>query len=499
MNVEDIDYMDICRMLKRYSFEEKMRICHKYSRDLIDVNGDIDVISLHEKIYPWELETFLLLSIKATPEYQFGDFNGKNINKFIRMINGIRNYEHPSLVDRHGDISFADFFIVAAGLIQFDIQESKRYKMYRYNYIFNFINEKIDMKREFLNFYGTSYKDFLDFGSYLTLLYGSQLQISNKVVEYLAYEKYPKVFEQLSISLEDYKDELDRITLKIEDYITCLRPSYKYPFIKKEESIYFPLPHLLGRAITSSLLYRITEGNAELRDKIGKEVLENYLIKILEEAEVYDEIYGEKEFEMEHHNRARTLDAMVREKDDYLLLDCKAAVPLIGLRLFEKKSHEQEIKRLTEKVEQVYKHLRIFLPKYKQYNPYVGTPEIDKEHLWGVTVVLEDSYIRRSLIYENAARKLNVEMDSAEYEWFTTHIKIASMYDIERFCFVGRSLVEGLKDQIEKGNVGDYAFSNYNLETYKISNENYKKFIKEQKNEYLKITKQLQDNGLFSK
>lgn len=496
MKFSDIDYLDICRILKRYSFDEKMRISNHYSRQVININGDIEVDRMLDKIHPWELETFILMSIRATPEYNHGDFQGKNLNKFLKIINAIRAYEHPKLSSKHDSIHFGEHFMVATGLIQFDIQESKHYKMYRYNYIFNFVNDNVNMTQEFLNKFGTEYREFLDFGSYMIFLFGSHLRFNGDVVNYLANVMFPNAFHELSISLESYKEELNRITPNVEDYITCLRPSYKYPFIMANDKIYFPLPHLIGRATTSSLLYRLTEANNSLRDKLGKDVLESYLIKILEEALIYDEIYPEKEFEMEHHNRAKTLDAMVRIDEEYLMLDCKAAVPHIGLRIFDEKIYQNEIKGLTKNVIQVYKHLRKFLPNYKSYNPYDGKPQIEKEHLWGMTVVLEDSYVKRELVYKAAANELGIEIDSEEYIWMITHVKVTNLYDVERFCFTGRSLVDGLKAQIEHGYPYNHALSQNSSVQYDIINSNYVAFLKEQKQKFKTITNKIEGFGI---
>lgn len=476
-----------------------MQICSYYSRKVIDVDGDVVLLNMEKLAYPWELETFLLLSIKATPEYREGNFEGKNINKFISMVNGIREFEHPELKRREGDIAFADYFMVACGLIQFDIQEATHYKLYRYSYIFNFHNDEIDMNKIFKDYFGVSYQAFLEFGSFLMLLFGSNMNFDNKLLDYLAKNMFFIPFQKLSITLNEYKEQLDEITTNTDDYITCLRPSYKYPFIVKGSLVYLPLPHIIGRAITSALLYRLTENNGALRTKIGKEILESYLIKILEESKAYDEIYPEHEFVKEHHNKAKTLDVMLRVGDEFLMLDSKATVPSIGLRVYDQTAHEKEIEKLSEKVVQIYRHLREFLPKFPSYNPYKGSPNIDINHLWGMSVMLEDSYIRRELIYEAAAEKLYMKRDSEDYSWMTNHIKVTNLYDIERYAFTGKSLMEGLKYQIEHGNPGDYALSDYGQIQEKQKSKDYEDFIEKLKSSFIQIAKELVTVGVIPK
>ena len=258
------------------------------------------------------------------------------------------------------------------------------------------------------------------------------------------------------------------------------------------------MPHLLLRSVTSSLLYRLTEDNNDLRDKIGKEVLEAYLLKIMKGSNVYDEVYGEKTFIKEHNTEAKTLDVMVRDADEYIMLDSKASVPSIGLRVYDEESHRKELDKMVEKVVQIYKHLKIFLPNYPLYNPYAGAPTIAESHLWGISVILEDNYIRRDLIYEKAALILKIDKDSDTYKWLVNHIKIASLYEIERYALNGRSLVEELKKQIKKGEPYNFSFLGYDSKNNGgCMNKDYRCFTDDIKKDFIDTTKVLVENGVI--
>lgn len=117
-------------ILKRYLFDEKMRVLQYYSKQIMDING---IKLKNEQPMAWELETFLLFAVKAD-EYQTKYFRGKNINQSIKMINCIKNYQHPVLTSKVNTIKFADFLLIALGSIQFDLQSFNIYKYYRYNY-----------------------------------------------------------------------------------------------------------------------------------------------------------------------------------------------------------------------------------------------------------------------------------------------------------------------------------------------------------------------------
>ena len=47
---------------------------------------------------------------------------------------------------------------------------------------------------------------------------------------------------------------------------------YTDAFVSEGNVFYFPLPHLIIQNVTSSLMYRITEGNNQLRTDIGKHI-----------------------------------------------------------------------------------------------------------------------------------------------------------------------------------------------------------------------------------
>lgn len=495
-----IDYKDTFRMLKRYSFESKMLVCNEQSRKIFDVDGNIHAERLIGKVYPWELETFLKMSIMATPEYQHRTFEGKQQNVFSKMINGIRRYIHPCL-KKMSRTDFTAYFMAGAGVVQFQFQEEVLYSMYRYNYIYNFLNDRINMQERFESFFGAPYSDYLLFGRFMSLLQNHVLKSFDgigPIIGYLSQEKYPVVCQKLTIDVCGYKQELNKLGATPDDIMVCLCPSYKFPFIRNDEYIYFPLPHVMIRSVTSSLLFRLTEEDCHLRDKVGKDVLEKYLYDLLLESEVYDEIYGEKEFEIEHHNKVRTVDVMVRKKEEYLFIDSKASVPTNGLRIFDEKSFKREADHLVDNIVQLYKQIKVMFFRYNSsYNQFIGKPNIDVAHIWGIVARLEDNHIMREPIYLQAAKKLMIDEGSDEYEWLINHIKVTDFISIERYAFTGRSLFEGIKKQQEMGKPTDFAFSCYEAEEVRYKHKKLIQFKEKINDDVLKLTAELKEKGLL--
>ena len=198
--VGKIEYYDIKRQLKRYSFSEKMRICNHYSSKLIDIKGNVDTESMIAGIYPWELETFLIFSVMATPEYQTNDFKGNNEKYFIRMINGIRDCIPAKSKEYSNSPDFVPVFFASTGSIQFDMQREQYLKLYRANYLYNFSNDKIDMQQIFADKFHCNYDEVLACCSFLVAMYGQKQFLNQRALEFLMNARFSNVFKLLSIS-----------------------------------------------------------------------------------------------------------------------------------------------------------------------------------------------------------------------------------------------------------------------------------------------------------
>ena len=488
-----MNYNRIPTILSRYSFEEKMRICSEYSQIIMDMNmGMVAPKIIKDKALPWELETFSMLSIKAE-EWKNDDFKGKKHKRFIEIINCIKDFQHSAIKSQSHSFR-VDLFMVVTGLTQFNIQEFIPYKLYRYNYYFNFKNNKIDMPKEFYNKLGCSYSNFLKFGYGLHFIFACQAKISENIINYICKKNYFAI-KELTLSRDEYIERLDQSSNDIADYLYCLRPSYTYPFISYMDRTFLPLPHLLVRAITSSLLYRLTEGNDVLNMTIGKEVAENYLLEIINKSIIFDEVYPEFEYK-DGKSTNKTIDVMSRKDNDYVFFDSKSTRPALGIRIFNQDSIERNIEELSKSCVQMYKHLREKFPQ--KYNPFKDYGAIEKENLWGIVVIPEDSFVMREKIYEKTAKKLEIELESEEYEWFSLHIGIVQLYEIERYCFVGENIIKHMKTHAESRRCNDFLFAG-TLENKTLVNKDVSKFQDELLKHINDLSNELISEGLIAK
>lgn len=430
-------YSDLLSVLKRFSFEEKMRMAQNYSRQTLTPNGVIDVGAMREIPYPWELETFVLFAMKAE-EWKCDDFREKNSRKFTHIINCIRNEISPFMEKTDGE-SLVTWLLPVTASVQFDIQEYFLYKMFRFNYFFSLVNDRIDMPKIFKEKFVCGYYEYSLLGHLLWLIFAAK-GFSQELFAAII-KRFAVPVSNLILSRREYIESLDKITTDPINYLYCLRPSYSYPFVENKGLVYCPLPHLLRRATTSSLMHRLTDGDAELMTLVGKEVYEDYLYTIISESGIFDEVIPEKKYTFRRAER-RTADVMARRGNDFVFFDSKSFTPKIAIRTFSQEALEQDVARLAESCAQVYKHIRLRFPK--EYCHFEQSPEIPVQNIFGLVVLQENPYIIGDGIYRKAAEILKIDEESDEFIWMYTHVGMTSIYSIERFCFSGTEVCTSL-------------------------------------------------------
>lgn len=468
-------YENLPRLLKRFSFEEKMKMATIQSCKSIAFNNNMKKGLDKIGIFPWVLETFVMLSMEAK-EHTNGNFQYKNENKFFKMCNAIWDATSVILERQCGKFSAADIIFTGSALTQFHLQESSVIKLYRFWRIFSDNTEPTKLEEVFKKKTGAEYDDFLMLGYVLKTLFLVQSEnnyrIKQKTLHYLLEIKFKNVSDYFLISRENYVKMQKHFTYESDDiykYTYSLCPSYQYVLVENDGKIYFPLPHLIDQCITSSLLCRITEKDNHLRNQIGKNILENYLFDIIKDSNVYDEVYKEQTYK-KRGREAKSPDVLTRQNDDILLVDSKSTIPNIGIRLFDPDGFDKNINIVAENVSKLYKQIEMF----DKYNPFKDCVSCGNKNIWGLVIVLEDAYINRKYYYEKAKEKLGIE-DDMKFNWLISHIKVVSLYEVESVCLQGGSLIEAIKNGYVN-NPYNFTFSDYKLETNGFINEDFKTF-----------------------
>lgn len=377
-----LDFERIPVVLKRYGFKEKMKVCQEHSKELMSINGLIPISEWPGKASPWDLETFALFSVITIGEYSDRRFDDvKERKQFAKIINAIKDYLPPKLEISQDNNRFLDYFMIVTGLNQIQIQEDIGIKIYRHSYLFNFENENVNMKQKFIEKFGCSYEEFKKFGFIIHSLFSREINKSLKTDIYdYVIRKYRDVIQHLLIERADYVALQEKIIHDITQYIYGFKYFYQFPFISYNQETFLPLPHLIMQSVTSSLLFRLTEGNNKLRELLGKEVLESYLLHICGLSECFDEVIAEYSYKHKR-NTKRTLDIMIREGDKCLMLDSKSMSPRVSLRNLNDEDVEYTVNRMIDAVIQVYEQItERFHNEYYPFN--VKVDFLKKKHLW---------------------------------------------------------------------------------------------------------------------
>ncbi len=428
-----------------------MRIVQKYSSEKLLPSGNIDFSDNQNMYFPWELECFTTLAIKATDEYDNTDIYEKNERYFHRMMSEIRQMDSAHLSSLGLEKS-----MTSLKLSQFYSQEYSNIRFYRFNYIFNYVSSKIDVQSKFKDVFKGVYEQFVLITMLSNVLYGSlsskiDLIILNKFLLNLISKKYNNILDCLKISYKDYRNYTEDLVNDVEDILYSIHVSYQYPFIVHKETVYFPLPHILNRVITDSFLFRLTHKDDPMRSNIGKYVLEDYLYKILSNSNCYDCVLPEQTYKL-GRQEIKSSDVLVRKNKDIIYFENKEFSPNPKLRIGNNEEYTKTTQIVADAMIQVVKNLVDYY-EINKLNPFSELDIVSKDNRWGIVIFFENNYIELDNAYKIVADEFHYEVNSCEYEWLITHIKILSLYDVERYSLSKVCLLDYLKDE---NNINSY-------------------------------------------
>ena len=342
---------------------------------------------------------------------------------------------------------------------------------------------------------GSDYKRYAVLAMSLwMILWGNEYKVSPEVYTFIL-SQFPMELSHLTITRKEYKIQLKNITASIDDYMYCLRPSYTYPFVEEQGVVYLPLPHLLMRSVTSSMLYRITQDDNHLAQLIGKEVLEPYLYQIVLRSGLFDEVYPEQEYVF-HRNKKRTLDVLTRKEGHYVFFDSKMYTPRRGLRIFDQDAYQWDIDRLATNCQQIYEHIRNRFPS--QYNPFHSQTVIDPDCVYGLAVLREDPRIQVDYIYKRTADLLAIPRESPEYKWLCQHVGIISLSDVEKYCFTHSDLPGHIYGGHSRKYLTDFWLTG-EIDSGEIKDTEFKDFEKDLLSDCGKLFEKCAEKGFLNK
>ncbi len=488
---------NIVDTLRHYPFVEKMNISQSYATQLMDTTK-LSLFDNPNVIYPWELEVFAEFALFADGNNPDKSFRSDNGSVFFDIINTIRNYEHPFLKERK-DVDFVNAYIMATGLQQFRFQENILYRLYRYDYFWNFINENINMPNIFSQkFDGLCYSQFQELAA-LVFFFGSFKAHSNVIVKIILH-RYRSIIEHLKITREEYQcRQSDKNDDNFDNAVYGFNYLHSFPFVECKNVIFFPLPYLIIDAITDSLLTRATYDDNHLRENVGLYVAQSYIESIFKECDIYEEVLPETEYRIKKR-KIDSPDIMIKNGDDFCFIDTKLSTPKLEIRKFNQEEIDLTIGRYAKNVIQMYNRIKDFIDGH--YYPFTDITTVDPVNIFGIVAVLEEAYISRRQIYSEAIRKLGIHSESEEAKFIQEHIKFTNFKDLESFAFHSQDIFVALKEKAKNpkdwNDMGLYNSQYYgNKESNRISS--LEDFISAKKDLFMKYINEMTAYGLIPK
>ena len=132
--------------------------------------------------------------------------------------------------------------------------------------------------------------------------------------------------------------------------------------------------------------------------------------------------------------------------------------------------------------------------RFDRYDPFAGQVSKNMKNHWGIVVVLEDAYIRRVRYFEKAREDLDIQNDSEEWKWLIDHIKVVSLYEIERVCLGGNSLIDACRDSYSDDPF-NFTFMGFPPKGSKFTNKGYLGFRKMFDDKVMGIIEEMKEKG----
>jgi len=333
---------------------------------------------------------------------------------------------------------------------QFKVQENIYNRLFRFWFYFNYKNDELNIEKEFKNTFGCDYYEFMTFAMlirfYISRELAGKTYDTTRDIWIFILSHYEHVVELLSIRREQYvNDQTEKNNGCIENGYYGFNYIHSYPFVIDEEALYMPLPYLIVDAVTDSLFTRLTYGNNNLRERIGKQTAESYLTYILTDGNVYCEVHKEVEYYI-GKKRIESPDVMIRKGSKICLFDSKFSTPGINIRQFDSKEIDKLITRHTDFVVQMYNRIK----EFNYYNPFSKEIDYAENDIFGIISVHEDSYILKERVYNKAIDKLGLKKEEADF--LVSHILVLPLSQIEKFALYSRDIFPAIINRCDNSN-----------------------------------------------
>lgn len=188
-------------------------------------------------------------------------------------------------------------------------------------------------------------------------------------------------------------------------------------------------------------MFRLTKNNNNLRAKIGKNIMEDYLYYLLTNSLVTKDFNINKEFKYDKDNKLSS-DIILFSDKEVLFIEAKMFNQSISLRANEYNEIKVVQDRISDAIIQVLTNIHGF-KKGKMKNKIKLDSNVE---CYGTVVLYDDLYISQDNIYEKAFKKSVIKGYDFSKKFINNNIKIYSLTILENNLNVyGGNIFELLK------------------------------------------------------
>jgi alpha-N-acetylglucosamine transferase len=123
-----------------------------------------------------------------------------------------------------------------------------------------------------------------------------------------------------------------------------------------------------------------------------------------------------------------------------------------------------------------------------------------KQDIFGAVVIYEDSYIHRETIMMKAAKDLGIDLNSQDYDYLCSNIKIFSLYEYEQLMFWDEDVFQLLlKNREERFHWFDFSIIPSNNESKKKLNREIYRVVEDMQDSLVELAENLVGAGLITR
>ncbi|QVK21757.1 hypothetical protein KHQ82_05400 [Mycoplasmatota bacterium] len=377
------------------------------------------------------------------------DFGGKPYKDYNFLMKNIKNLvsNQNSVLEIYNNSHSHEELKTVLLYTQIPLQRNYEYLYYRYNYIFSFVNDKIDMNTVFYNKFGTSHIRFTDFMMSFIVTTNALKNYPMRYINMLnnLFRRFNDVVTELSqhrdklINIHKLRRNKNRLFSILDLNILNSYPIVYFYNDKKYLEMAVPFVPSIVNACTESLLFRLTENKDGLRSIIGKEVLEEYVYHIIDTSTTSGVHKMIREFSYNKGDKFCDI-TLLDDHDNIILVEIKMGTPPLKIRDMNEKEINNYNKRISEVIVQAYKKITL-LQSGSITSDDGSISLVAKSRLFGIAVLNSEIYHNKEGIYNFALNDLRDFGISVNMQELCEKVMIVSLYDFERWLHSGTQTI----------------------------------------------------------